>query len=359
MFLKLKRALNKPYKLPAVLSVALVAVMVVAQLLVVSPPSVLAGELENRSLQVMNPLPSAITEYQFNFDVVTSGTVGSILFQFCSNSPVYGADCVAPTAFNANAASLASESGIQGFSTVSGQPDNQILLTRVPGFVNAPVATSYIFDNIVNTSDTGETYVRVSTYPTINGTGQDIDDGGIAYAITNALDISAEVPQFLEFCTGIDIFGFNCAATSGDSIDFGEFTSKATSIGTSQFMAATNADFGYNITLDGNTLTSGNNTIPAANGGISAIGTGQFGLNLVANNTPPVGDDPQGPGGSTISSNYSNPDHYRFNNGDILVSAPSADNYHKFTVSYIVNVASTQAAGDYASTMFYICLANF
>jgi hypothetical protein len=334
--------------------------LLATQIFLLAPPKkVLASELQNRSLQVINPLPSAITTYEFRFDTTTAGNIGSILFEFCSNSPVYGATCVAPNGFSASSATIASQGGVSGFSLGAGQPNNQILLSRPPSFVNSPVSASLIFDNIVNTTDTGSSYVRISTYASSDGTGASTDQGGIAYAITNALDISTEVPQFLEFCTGLDIGGFNCTSTSGDSIDFGDFSPATTATGTSEFMAATNASYGYNVILNGTTLTSGNNVIPAASGAASTVGNSQFGLNLRANNTPLIGNDPQGPGNSVVTSAYDQPDHYRFSSGDTLVSANDSDNYHKFTVSYIANVSKTQAAGDYASTMFFICLANF
>ena len=360
MLPKLTRSSNKPFRASAIISGVAIVILIAAQVLLFSPPhKAYADELLNRSLQVINPLPSAITTYEFNFDTTTPGDIGSILFQFCSNSPVYGTSCVAPNGFSASSATIASQAGVSGFTLDSGQPNNQILLSRTPLFVNAPVTVSLVFDSVVNTSDTGSSYVRISTYASSDASGVSTDQGGVAYAITNALDISTEVPQFLEFCTGLDIAGFNCTTTAGNAIDFGNFTPTTTAEGTSEFMAATNASYGYNVILDGTTLTSGNNVIPAASGATSTVGKSQFGLNLRANNVPLIGDDPQGPGNSTISPAYNQPDHYRFSSGDTLVSTNTSDNYHKFTASYIANVSPTQPAGDYVSTMFYICLANF
>lgn len=286
MFPKLKKALTKSNRTSTIVSLTAILLLVLGQILFLpSNKLVLAAELENRSLEVFNPVPSAITQYQFSFDNPTAGNVGSILFQFCSNSTAFGSDCTAPNGFSATAASITSQSGMSGFSVVAGMPANEILISRTAAFANSQ-SNSYMFDNIVNTSDTGQSFARISTYASTDASGADTDDGGVAYAITNALDISAEVPQFLEFCTGLDISGFNCAAASGDSIDFGSFTPTTTSDGISQFMAATNADFGYNVTINGTSLTSGNNVITPASGQTSVEGVNQFGLNLVANNTP-------------------------------------------------------------------------
>ena len=351
--------LLKPKRLSALATFLLITFLVLGQILFLpSQKQALADELLNRSLEVFNPLPSAVSNYQFSFDTPTSGTVGSILFQFCSNSPTFGLDCTAPNGFSASQATLQSQSGISGFTIQSGMPANEILLARSPSVANAQ-ANSYMFSSIVNTSDLGQSFVRVSTYATTDASGPDTDDGGIAYAITNALDISTEVPQFLEFCTGVNIFGFTCSGATGDSIDFGTFTSSTTSDATSQFLAATNAGSGYNVLINATTLTSGNNTIAASSGSPAVAGTSQFGFNLVANNSPSVGSDPQGPGSSTPDPAYAQPDIFRFNNGDILATATNPDNYHKFTVSYVVNISKNQAPGDYAATMYFICLANF
>lgn len=338
----------------------LMLAFVVSPLFILGSKPAFADEVENRSVKIFNPLPSEHSDYEIDFDSVTPATVGSIVFQFCSNNPVYGTPCDAPVGFQVtNGSDLASQSGMTGFNMIYGQPQNEILLGRTQSF-SSPTSNSYLFNFIQNPSQTGSYFLRISTYSSSDGSGTPIDTGGVAFPITNSLDLSTEVPEFLEFCAAIDIVGYNCAATSGNSIDFGEFSSGATSVGASQFMAATNASSGYNVILDGSTMTSGNNTIPATSDSTSSPGTGQFGLNLRANTVPPVGSDPQGPGfNSVATAGYDQPDHYTFNPGDAIVTSPDVDNYHKFTASYIVNVSASQPPGDYASTMFFICIANF
>ena len=110
----------------------------------------------------------------------------------------------------------------------------------------------------------------------------------------------------------------------------------------------------------GLTLISGINSIPALqNQDISRTGVSQFGLNLRANTTPPVGTDVQGAGSAAVTAAYSTPNYYKFTSGDVLVSTNNVDNYRLFTVSYIVNVAKGQPAGIYVSTLQYIALASF
>lgn len=126
--------------------------------------------------------------------------------------------------------------------------------------------------------------------------------------------------------------------------------------------AQTNAANGYVITVNGTTLASGVNTIPALTSQTPAItGIGQFGLNLRANTIPPVGAEPTGVGGSlgTVMGTYNTPNAYRFNTGDSVASAPAPTNANTYTSSYIVDIGGNQAAGVYTATMTYICTASF
>ncbi|HEU5004470.1 MAG TPA: hypothetical protein VFT49_00055 [Candidatus Saccharimonadales bacterium] len=343
----------------AIFLAILLVVFVISQFVGIYQQQALADELPNRSLQVINPLPSETSAYNFSFDLATAGTLGSIKFEFCANNSIYGTSCDAPTGFSANAVALSSQSGVSGFSLVSGMPPNVIVIGRSPSNVPAQ-SVEYLFNNVLNTNVTGTSYVRISTYASSDATGGSIDQGGIAYPITSALDISTEVPQYLEFCTGVIIANYTCASASGDQINFGDFSTQGPSSATSQFMAATNANSGYNIYVNGNSLTSGNNVIDAiTTPSASKSGTNQFGLNLRANSDPGVGTDPQGPGLTAASPSYNQPNLFDFKNGDILASVDTSDSYRKFTVSYLVNISPSQPAGDYVSTMYFICLANF
>jgi hypothetical protein len=137
--------------------------------------------------------------------------------------------------------------------------------------------------------------------------------------------------------------------------------------------ASTNAGSGYAITVNGATLTSGANTIPAlTSAAAAAVGNGQFGINLMANttasSTPAVGTAvTPAANGTTFKgqplAGYNTADTFKFNDGDSI--ANSADggagptNAQIFTVSYIVNVTGSQTAGTYTTTLTYICTATY
>jgi hypothetical protein len=323
-------------------------------------PPAYGALLGNRSMKLSSNDIGATTDYLLSFDLSTAGPLGSISIQFCANDPLPNDSCTVPGGFSDSAAILADQTGPGGFSIDTADSGvNKLILTRPQ--TNVPVsAASYHFTGITNPSSPGSYYVRVQTYASTNATGPGSDYGGIAIAIVNGLAISAEVPPYLIFCTGVTISDLNCATATGDYIDFGELSTSHASSGSSQMLVATNAKSGYVISVDGTTLTSGTNSIAAlAPGDVSRPGTAQFGFNLRANTTPKGGVDPTGPGAGQPDPLYNQPDTYRFAPADTLVSNIAPDDVRQFTASYIVNVPPTQAPGVYVSTLTYICLATF
>jgi hypothetical protein len=106
-------------------------------------------------------------------------------------------------------------------------------------------------------------------------------------------------------------------------------------------------------------MTSGTNQINAIMPlGTSQTGFSQFGLNLRANLSPPVGADMSGGSGS-VTPNYNNPNFFRYNDGEVVASAIGPTEIALFTVSYIVNVNTVQPAGVYNTTITYVCTAGF
>lgn len=124
--------------------------------------------------------------------------------------------------------------------------------------------------------------------------------------------------------------------------------------------ASTNSVNGYIITYNGPTLTSGGSTIAGMAKNTSNTNSDQFGMNLRANITPIAGAEPLG-GSGTPSADYNTVDQYRFvaNTPTAIANAAGQTMTTTYTVSFIVNVATATAAGAYATTLTYICTANF
>ncbi len=319
---------------------------------------VYANELSMRRVIIGNPKASAVTTHKFDFNINTISSVGSISFEYCSNSPVPGVICTAPTGLDLSSATLGAQSGETGFIIDPALTPNKLILSRVP--VNTSVVSaSYTFNSVVNTSTESTTYVRITTYTTADGTGLSTDFGGVAFSTNSTFGAEAYVPPYLRFCTGVNV-SLDCDTSTGVLANMGELASNRTAFATSQFAAFTNDGSGYAVALIGTTMTSGNNVIPAIPvPDTSERGISQFGMNLRANTNPSSGLDPIGVGTGTTQAGYNTPDYFKFVNGDTIVISTLPTESNVFTASYIANVSSAQAPGIYSTTITYICTAQF
>lgn len=318
-----------------------------------------SAQLGDRRLRLSNNNVGATSDYHLSFNLSTAGTLGSIIIQFCTNDPLPTTVCIPPNGFDATGAVLLSQTGPGGFSIDPASTANQLVMSRTAAA--EPVGpVSFHFTGIINPDTAGPHYGRIYTYATSDGSGPGSDYGGLAFSINDALAISALVPPYLTFCTGITIAGLNCANANGSYLDLGELSSSSARSGTSQMLVATNAVDGYNVTLLGTPLASGTNALNAlTSNDVSRPGTSQFGLNLRANSSPTVGSNPGGPGVASPSPNYNQPNSYRFASGETIIANSVPDDVRLYTASYIVNIPAAQAAGVYVSTITYICLASF
>lgn len=341
--------------------IALVIVILVLQLAV--PVFFLdlptnAVQIAHRSVDIANNTVSVTTTHIIRLDIMSVDNIGSMEFQYCSNDPLPGLPCTPPAGLDLTGAVLAAEFGESGFAIHPSTTVNRLVISRVP-VAPALGASAYTFDNIVNASTVGSNYIRVGTYGSSDGTGPRIDEGGIAYSLVSGFSVSAFVPPWLVFCTGSSI-PTDCASATGSSVNLGVFDPNVTSTGTSQMRAATNGEFGYQISVLGTTMTAGNNVIAGmATRGAAVAGNSQFGLNLRDNSNPNVGSNASGPGTATPTSDYNIPNQFKFAHGDILASVNTTNDFRTYTVSYIVNVDDKQKAGYYSTTLSYVALASF
>jgi hypothetical protein len=315
---------------------------------------------EPRSITLSKGSPSVTSSHTFQLAPVTAGNIGSLSFEYCSNSPLVFVSCTPPAGLDASGAVLASQTMNTGFTIdTADSTTNKIVLSR-PSVPAITSVSTYVFDNIVNPSTAAQTvYVRLASYSSTDGSGALIDKGGVTFAVQNTFSVNTFVPPFLRLCVGLTVAP-DCSSISGDSIDLGILSSKKANFGQSQFATATNDLNGYSIFALGNTMTSGNNTITPSGSPVPSFpGTGQFGMNLRANLIPAVGQDPVGLGTATPTANYNIPNRFMFNSGDSIASSNLTTNYNRMTVSYLVNVPSKQAPGVYATTITYVAVVQF
>lgn len=318
------------------------------------------AQLGNRKLQISDSIASEPSSYALSFDLSSSGNLGSIEVEFCSNSAISGDPCTAPNGLDLSGVTLSNQTGQTGFTINGASTNNRLILSRAVALPALVGPVSYTFTNAINPISPGAYYVRLQTFAATDASGNASDYGGSAFAINSNLSINAEVPPYIIFCTAVSIPGNSCANADGNYINFGELSSARASRGSSQMLTATNARNGYSISIAGTTLMSGNNVInQLAVNDVSRPGTAQFGLNLRANASPAGGLDPSGPGVAAPTAAYNVPNFYRFTTNEAVVTGTAPDDLRLYTASYIVNVPIAQPAGVYVSTVTYICLANF
>ncbi len=325
-----------------------------------SPFTTQASAVLDRFIQLETSQPSGVGLHRVGFTITNfSQPIGSIRVQYCGNSPIIGETCDPPVGLDASDATIELQVGESGFSLHADSDENNVILSRPPTTPTQP-ALRYELGNVENPSLLGTFYARIFTYPTDDGSGPYDQAGGVALSTVDEVGLETEVPPYLLFCSGVTIAGQDCSTAEGFFIDLGEFSEFSTTTASSQFVVATNAPSGYATRINGATLTSGNNVIPALNSPTaSQAGSSQFGINLRNNTNPNVGANPSGPGTATPAPNYNQVNQFMFSSGDAIAQSSIPSSNRKFTVSYVTNINGDQAPGIYSATMSFVTLANF
>lgn len=324
--------------------------------------------------------PSGNVNHLFTFDVPTTGSVGSIKFEYCTTASV--AACVTPTGLSTAGVSLGGSTGAVFSSAVSSSA-NVAYVSRTAASITSGQAVTVTLNGIVNPSPTNYTFfVRISTHASTDSSGATVDSGSVAASTATQIELTGTMPESLIFCTGATISTTSsipdCSTATAGTVNFDQlFSPTDTATAKSQMAASTNAGTGYVITVNGPTLTSGSNTIAAMTApSPSTVGTGQFGLNLRANTTVfdnqvvPValGTDVAPAANGTNyrgqpATNYNTDNNFGFASGATVAASDNGGaggtDSQIYTASYIVNVSGSQPAGTYVSTLTYICTPTF
>lgn len=330
--------------------------------------------------------PGGVVNHKFTFTLPASGSVGSIKFEYCMTAADVGAGtCVAPTAMNAGSVTLGGESGITGMTmhAATGPDFNSYYLSRGSAFaLSSSTTVVYTINGVTNPNfgalpNSNKTFfVRISAFSGTDGATGLVHRGTVAASVNEQIVIDGTMPESLVFCTGATIGVTmsvpDCATATSGTISFPQlFSPTATASVTSQMAASTNAGSGYSISVNGATLTSGANTIAAMGTATGSLhGYSQFGLNLMANTVDSV------PVGSVVAptstgtnyraqplTGYEAADVFKFTSGDPVANSSNGTlggtDAQIYTVTYIVNVPGSLPAGNYSTTLTYICTPTY
>lgn len=335
------------------------AVALLLVLLIFVSPASAAMRFQERSLYINSARPGDVTSYTVSFRYMSPAAVGSVDMLVCED-PIPYHPCVKPAGFDASDAVLSQQSGETDFSILS-KSANHIVLTR-PQNVITTASSSYTFENIKNPTDTTQAFsIRLRSHATANATGPQIDFGSVRSQVTNSIMIETQVPPMLIFCAAQAVMD-NCAGTNDTYYeDMGQLSPQNTLAAQSQMAVGTNASGGFAITANGTPPSAGTSVIDAPEVPTKSMpGTNQFGINLVANSSPNVGDNPEGEWANAVTSpDYSAPNQYKYVPGDVVAYSPNVSLMKKFTISYILNSSENLKAGVYSTTITYIASGRF
>ncbi|MDE2031349.1 MAG: hypothetical protein KGI58_03790 [Patescibacteria group bacterium] len=159
-------------------------------------------------------------------------------------------------------------------------------------------------------------------------------------------------PLLISFSISTNSVGFGNLSASSSRYANSAGTGSATEVEAHTLSASTNAAGGYIITVDGDTLTSGSNTINAI-GGVNTLpssGTNQFGLRATVSS-----------GTGFVVSPYA-ASGFAFNTASLpsTVASGSGDNTTTvYSVRYLGNIGSQTPAGSYTAHLNYVITGTF
>jgi len=338
-------------------SETLIAVLI-ALFLVVTPTG--AKRFQERSLYVQDNSPAARTSHTVSFQYMSPDAIGSVEMLYCLDPIPYN-PCVTPPGLDVSGVSLSGQSGETGYSIQSAST-NRIVLTRLPTFISGTGNASYTLDNIRNPSITSEPFsIRLKSHASTNASGQQVDFGTVRGQITESVEIATQVPPMLIFCLAEEVEN-SCVSTNENYYaELGELNAGSTLKTQSQMAIGTNASGGFAITANGGPPSAGTNIIASSKSPtVSQPGTNQFGMNLVENTAPSIGNNPEGVWTNAVPSpDYNQTNRYTYNSGDVVASSPNVSLMKKFTVSYIINSEPNLRPGVYTTTIVYIASGRF
>jgi len=266
------------------------------------PALAMAAQVTQRSIELSSSSASS-TNVTYTVKFTASNAAGSFVVDFCSNSPVIGEACTAPTGFSVTGVTSATS----GFTDVVAPTSASTTQRVVTGTIGASDNVSVVLSGVTNPSVAGTVYARIVTYNTksnallytssdVTRTGS-VDNGGVAMSINNTIGVSGAVLESMTFCVAGQTITANCNLTGNiaPTLKLGEdlgngvlaLTPSAISTGHIFTQLSTNAASGAVINLKssatgcGGLVNSSNPTacyITPALTSDFAFGTAKFGV---------------------------------------------------------------------------------
>jgi hypothetical protein len=331
-------------------------------------------QLTTRSIQLSDSSVSATgVSYNVNFTTSAAYTVNTVVIEICNlaTGPFIAAACTTPDAtfnWNKSTATIGTQVGITGLSIdATDSTANKLVLTRTAGVINGSIAATIPINGVTNPATLGTYYARIYTLnnATGNTAGTLQDAGGVALSTANNINLTTKVQESLIFC--VYTTGSNCAGASGSSLALGDANGILTPASTTytnttvKFDIATNSSAATTITLKGDTLKSGSNSI-APSGVSCTVDTSPtefFGLRV---STPGAGVTVQSPyncssGSHGLDTNGANGSTSPY--GDPIATLSGPTNEVQSILEYAGKSSTTTKSGIYSSSQAFIATSSY
>lgn len=357
------------------------------------PALVSAALVTERSIELSSSSATATgVTYKINFTSVAAAK--AFVVEFCSDSPIIGQDCTAPTGFSATAAASATS----GFTNTEDIDANTI---RSVGTIGATTPISVDVTGITNPTNAGVLYARIVTFDgldaaaaeaaaeayTSTAPGADkVDEGGVAISITPTVAVSGAVLESMTFCVSGATITADCASASATppTLQLGEtvgstkaLSTTAVSTGTIHTQISTNAVGGAVVRLKSSTDCGGMKRVgatvcdiaPALTSGDIAPGDAKIGVKTAT--ATDTGSNPNGTfqpfGGSTYNSsnfrlNYvaGNASGITSTFGDPFLDTDDAPvNNKNMALTFGASISNNTPAGAYSTSLSLIAVGKF
>ena len=376
---------SKLTRYPFGLTAAILALITAAPLLIMSDPALAYAQVTNRSIQMTTAHISASDNMTVVFTNQTAAN-GSLVINFCKESPISGATCTTPTGFSAASATLTNVSLPAGWTVGT----NAAGTFQAKGGTTLAATTSYSFTMTGVTNPNGTDCATVNctfyarlylyngttfgTYSSSTSPGNFLDFGGFALSTANDIVINATVQETLTFCTSKAAPGNGCTGLTTPTLTIGNggtpnvldaagvYTDTAFTQITSNAASGVVVDLfqlgGWScagLSKDGGTTCG----IPGKTS-FSAItaGTAAFGLN-VADGTGGTGSVSHNASFGTTAGSYNYPASVTTAPGPAIESSSAATTNVNSQLTFGATASATTAAGVYTTTDSLIATGTF
>lgn len=341
--------------------------------------NVFAAHATSNSIQMSTSAPSATSAtYTIKFTTATTSNIQGVVIDFCSNSPILGTSCTAPSGMTVGS-TIGTIVGLNPTSGWAGAVSGgKLTLTNASGAsVTSGTAVTIPISGFTNPSTTGTFYARIVTYATNTAAnaytsaspGTHVDDSGVALSTTTSIQVSATVAESLTFCVSAAAPGNGCTSTTTPSIELGHGTpvildTSAVDTATVYFQLSTNASGATAVNMKGSSanLTSGSNTIPATGATAATItaGTAAFGMRSSGGTG--------GTGTVTATAPYNSGSQYGMDDtgsgvtatyGDQIASASGAILNVNTPLVFAATAGATTPAGIYTASYSLIATSSY